>query len=113
MATARQAAIARTVLALAAVTNNIHVRKFDPAICEIEVDDSQKLQGTFSGIGIQSTQLPAFRQILASFCPEISDVIVDPMKCPLSVDMQVRLVASFVEGNLGISANFLGDCIRR
>lgn len=112
MATARQAAIARTVLALAAVTNNVHVRKFNPALCEIEVDEPQKLQGTFSEIGVQETQLAAFRQILASFCPEIKDVIMDPMKCPLSTAMPVRLVAGFVEGNLGVSANFQGECTR-
>lgn len=113
MATARQAAIARTVLALAAVTNSIHVQKFDPVICEIKLNDDQKLKGTFSELGVQTAQLPAFRQILASFCPEISDVIVDPMKCPLDVNMKVGLVASFVEGNLGVSANFQGDCTRQ
>jgi hypothetical protein len=113
MATARQAAVTRTILALAAVTNNIHVRKFNPALCDIEVDDPHKLQLTFSEIGVQETQLSAFRQILASFCPEISSVIADPMKCPLNVEMPVRLVASFVEGNLGVSANFQGDCTRQ
>jgi len=39
--------------------------------------------------------------------------VADPMKCPLTVDMPVKLVASFVEGNLGVSANFQGDCTRQ
>jgi hypothetical protein len=112
MATARQAAIVRTVLALAAVTNNVHVRRFDPLICEIEVDDPLKLQGTFSDIGVQPMQLTPFRQLLASFCPEISADIMDPVKCPLNVDMQIKLVANFVDGNLVASPNFRGDCIR-
>ena len=113
MANARQAAITRTILALAAVTNNVHVRRFDPVLCEIEVDDPQKLRSTFAEIGIQPAQLATFRQILATFCPEIANDLLDPTKFPLNVDIQIKLVVDFIEGKLVVSPIFDGSCVRQ
>src|SRR5262249_3474329 len=111
MATARQAAITRTILALVAVTNNVHVRKFEPVLCEIEVNDPQKLQSTFAAIGIQPAQLTTFRQILATFCPEIRNDILDPAKFSLNVEMQIKVVVDFLEGKLVASPIFDGSCV--
>ena len=110
MATARQVAIVRTIFGLAAITNNVHVRRFDPLRCEVEVDDPQKLMGRFIDIGIQEQQMQTFRQILSTLCPEIRNDILSPTLFPLSAEMQIALVVSALEGLLVTFPNFLGVC---
>jgi hypothetical protein len=110
MANAGQAAAVRVIIATAAVTSDFHVTEFDPGVCSIQVDDPTKLGGTLASLHIQDVQIPHYRQLLAGLCPEVKAVISDPNKFPLNPGLLLSTVITAVEGQLGASPNFKGNC---
>jgi len=113
MAGAARAANMRTVIALQAVTNTIHITQIDRQSCTFEVEDEQKLEKTFAELGVQEFQLSAFRQTLAGLCPEqdVHDQVVDEDAFPIATTTPIPTVAAALEGLISVSAKFDGTCI--
>jgi hypothetical protein len=113
MASAARAANVRTVIATVSVANTLHITHLDGATCTVVVDDQSKLAGPFSNLGIQDFQMPAFRQVLASLCPEkdVHDTVSDENQFPLSASTPIPMVVGALEASLENSASFNGTCL--
>ena len=101
----------RTIIAIAAVTNQVHVVGFDPTACGITVADPNKLTGTLHDVGIQDFQMSLFRDILAGMCPEIRASIQDPAQFPMSAGISIGTLIEAVGAALMASPNFQGNCL--
>jgi hypothetical protein len=79
----------------------------------VVVDDPAKLNETLANLGVQESQLSAFRQILASLCPEqdVHGQVMDEKAFPLSGATPVPLIVGALEALLDNSANFQGICL--
>ena len=111
MAKARQAAAIRVAIALAAVTDLVKIKDLDTVRCTAQTEPPDALDKTFKDNGVDDSQLPHFRQILANLCPEIKDNILNPVEFPLLPDMALSVVVAKVESLLLTSPNWSGQCL--
>ena len=113
MASAPRAANARTILATTAVTGLLHITHIDRDSCTVVVDDPSKLNGTFEDLGVQEIQMPAFREILASLCPEaeVHGLVLDEEEFPLTASTPIAIVVGALEAALADSEDFKGACL--
>ena len=113
MATALEAALARTACALCAITDLVQVQNLDVDRCAFTIQPSDALNRgkKFSDYGIHDHQMPFFQDCLARCCPEPSVQKAVRAWPALPAAMEIRKVIGMLDALLLGIPNWDGTCM--
>ena len=113
MATAFEAALARTACVLSSITDLVRVANLDPSLCTFKIEPSNALAKgkKFSDHGVQDHQMPFFKEHLIRCCPEKS-VAEQVRQWPdLPAALEIRKVVDMLEALLLGTTGWDGSCM--
>jgi len=113
MATAAEAALARTACALAAVTDLVEVSNLNPEDCSFDLQppDALKRGKLFSHHQVQDHQMDFFKDRLARCCPEPEVERAVRQWPPLPAAMEIRTVVDRLAALLLEVPGWNGQCV--
>ncbi len=113
MATAFEAALARTACALCSITDLVRVENLDPDLCSFEIKPPSALAKgkKFIDHGVQDHQMPFFKENLATCCPESSVAVQVRQWSDLPASLEIRKVVDMLEALLLGVTGWDGKCM--